>query len=137
MSGLNKVQLIGRLGSNPELREIPNTSTKCVTVSLAINEKRKNHSTKQWENKVEWVRVTFYDKKAETVAAYLMKGSQIYVEGRLKTARDNEGKYYTTVIAKELKFLSRSKSDPANTYPPDFMPDSEYDHHDGRDDIPF
>lgn len=108
---LNKVMLIGRLGSDPELKQANGKAV--VTLSVATSEKWTDKNTGVTNENTEWSRVVLWGKLAEVVAKYSVKGELIYVEGRLQTRtwENKEGvKQYTTeVIASAVKFLS-SKS---------------------------
>ncbi len=105
----NQVQLIGRLGKNPEVKHL--TGGKVVAnFSIATNEYRKNaqgekEETTQWHNIVAW------GKTAEIVDKYLQKGSEIAIRGKLnsRSYEDKEGnkKYITEVIANELRMLDK------------------------------
>lgn len=108
MASLNKVQIIGNLGADPEVRHT--TSGDQVTnIRVACTEKWRDKASGENRESTEWVNVTFYRKLAEIAGQYLRKGSQVYVEGRLKTDKytDKNGveKYTTKVEASELKML--------------------------------
>jgi single-strand DNA-binding protein len=77
MASFNKITLVGNVGRDPELKQTPNS--KVVDFSIAINEPARG----QQPEKTEWYRVSFWDKRAETIAQYVRKGTQILVEGRL------------------------------------------------------
>ena len=99
--GINKVILVGNLGQDPEVRYASNGN--CITnVSLATSESYKDKNTGQEVEKTEWHRVVFFQKLAEIAGEYLRKGSQIYIEGKLKTTKytDNNGveKYSTDIV---------------------------------------
>jgi single-strand DNA-binding protein len=106
--GINKVILVGNLGQDPETRYMP--SGKAVTnLRLATSDSWKDKQTGEQREQTEWHSVVMYDRLAEIAAEYLRKGSQIYVEGRLKTRKwqDKEGKdrYTTEIIANEMQML--------------------------------
>jgi single-strand DNA-binding protein len=111
MPALNRIQLIGYLGREPESRFTP--SGKRVThFSLGITQRWKTGEDNK--ESTEWVNVEAWDRLAEICQEYLKKGSMVYVEGRLKTDRyeDNgENKYFTKVVALQLQFLDRRQSD--------------------------
>jgi single-strand DNA-binding protein len=115
--GINKVILVGNLGQDPETRYMP--SGKAVTnLRLATSDSWKDKQTGEQREQTEWHSVVMYDRLAEIAAEYLRKGSQIYVEGRLKTRKwqDKEGKdrYTTEIIANEMQMLgSRGGDRPA------------------------
>jgi single-strand DNA-binding protein len=104
---MNKVMLIGRLGEDPVRRFIPD-GTLVVTVSLATSRRYKDKSTGEKKQHTEWHRVEFWPPLAEVVAEYCVKGSQIYVEGELRTRafeKDGEKRYSTVVKGNELELL--------------------------------
>ncbi len=112
-NGLNKVQLIGNLGKDPEMRYTP--SGKAVTsASLAVNRSYTNGGGEKVEE-TEWFNLEFWGKLAEIVNQYAAKGRKIYVEGRLKTEKyekDGETRYFTKVICHECLFLSSGGKEP-------------------------
>jgi single-strand DNA-binding protein len=85
MASYNKITLVGNVGRDPELKEIGNS--KVVDVSIAVNEPARGQNPE----KTEWYRVSFWDRKAEIIAQYVKKGSQMLVEGKLsvRTYFDN------------------------------------------------
>jgi single-strand DNA-binding protein len=100
MGSLNKVQLIGNLGRDAELRYTPG-GTAVATVNIATTETWNDKATGQKKEQTEWHRVIVWGKQAESLDAYLKKGKQIYVEGRLQTRKwqDKEGQdRWTTEI---------------------------------------
>jgi single-strand DNA-binding protein len=113
MPALNRVQLIGRLGKDPETRSTP-TGKKVAHFSLAVSQRWK---TVEGENKeaTEWVNVEAWARLGEVCQQYLHKGSLIYLEGRLKTDKfDDKGgdtKYYTKVVALSMQMLDRKPED--------------------------
>ena len=106
---LNKVQLIGRTGKEPEVRYT--TAGDAVTnVSLATTESRKDKEGKKQE-KTEWHNLVFYRGLAEVVGEYVKKGALIYVEGKLTTEKyekDGENHYITKIIVSDMKMLGGS-----------------------------
>lgn len=108
MSSVNKVILLGRCGRDPETRYLPDG--KAVTnITLATSSRRKDKSSGETVEDTQWHRVTFYDRLAEIAGQYLKKGSEAYIEGRLKygkyTDKDGVEKYKTDIIATELQLL--------------------------------
>jgi single-strand DNA-binding protein len=105
--GINKVILVGTLGKDPEVRYSQSGSAIC-SLSLATNEKWKDKNGEMQE-RTEWHRVKFFGRMAEIAGEYLKKGSQAYVEGKLRTEKytDKQGveRYSTDVIADELMLL--------------------------------
>ncbi len=105
--GLNKVMLIGNLGSDPELRYTQG-GTPVASFSLATNESYKGQDGNLVE-KTEWHRIVAWRKAAETMAQYLKKGSKVYVEGKLQTRswddKDGSKKYMTEIVVDTFMFL--------------------------------
>ena len=106
---MNIVTLIGRLTRDPELRFTPGTGKGVTTVTLAVD----NYNSKTGEKSADFIPVVIYGTKAENVAQYLLKGSQIAVSGRIATrnydAKDGTKRYVTEVIASTVKFLGKAK----------------------------
>jgi single-strand DNA-binding protein len=112
MPALNRVQLIGRLGKEPESKYTP-TGKLVTDFSVAISRRWKNNDGETREQ-TEWVHVETWEGLAESCQEYLGKGSPVYVEGRLKTHRyeDNgEIKYFTKVVAQNVQFLSNYRAE--------------------------
>jgi single-strand DNA-binding protein len=104
---VNRVQLIGRLGKDPELRTTPN-GTSVATFSLATDEKKGK------EKRTEWHRVVTWQRLAEISDQYLEKGSLVYVEGRIQTRqwndRDGNKRSTTEIVASGMQFLDMAKT---------------------------
>ena len=111
MPALNRVQLIGRLGKDPESRYTP-TGKQVTTFSLAVSNRWKSkEETKEY---TEWINVEAWGRLGEVCNEYLKKGSLVYVEGRLKTDRyedKGETKYFTKVVALAIQFLDKKPAD--------------------------
>ncbi|MEQ1669011.1 MAG: single-stranded DNA-binding protein [Sulfuriferula sp.] len=112
MASVNKVILVGNLGKDPEMRYAP-SGDAIATLTLATAETWKDKATGEKKEATEWHRVVFFGRVAEVAGQYLKKGSQIYVEGSLRTRKwtDKEGqdRYTTEVRGDEMKMLgSRS-----------------------------
>jgi len=109
MPALNRVQLIGRLGKDPESRFTP-TGKNVARFSLAVSERWKSAEGESKEN-TEWVNVEAWGRLGEVCQQYLHKGSLVFVEGRLKTDKyedkGGETKYYTKVVALSMQMLDR------------------------------
>ena len=106
MPALNRVQLSGRLGKDPEGKFTP-TGKQVTHFSVAVSERWKNRDGENKEN-TEWINVEAWGRLGEVCTQYLRKGSLIYVEGRLKTDKyteDGETKYFTKVVAQMVQFL--------------------------------
>jgi len=113
MPALNRVQLIGNLGKEPETRVTPN-GKKVSHFSLAVSQRWKTAEGDTKEN-TEWVNVEAWGRLGEICAQYLHKGSLVYLEGRLKTDKyedkDGETKYYTKVVALAMQMLDKKAGD--------------------------
>lgn len=124
MSDLNKAMLIGRLGSDPELRYMPDGGAVC-NVSLATTESWKDKSGEKQE-RTEWHYLVFYRKLAEIVAEYLKKGSKIYVEGPSRTRKwqdkDGQDRYSKEVHVQELQMLDSKPKVVTDDVAPDTLP---------------
>ena len=100
MAGVNKVIIVGHLGNDPEIRTMPNGDA-VANISVATSESWNDRNTGERREVTEWHRIVFYRRQAEICGEYLRKGSQVYVEGRLKTRKwqDQNGQdRYTTEI---------------------------------------
>jgi single-strand DNA-binding protein len=106
--GINKVILVGNLGQDPETRAMP--SGKAVTnVRIATSDSWRDKNTGEQKEQTEWHTVVFFDRLAEIAAEYLRKGSQVYIEGKLRTRKwqDKSGndRYSTEIVANEMQML--------------------------------
>ena len=105
----NKVQLIVNLENDPVIFTFDNGNKK-ATISIATNESYKNKAGEKVED-VQWHNVVFFGKTADIAEKYLMKGSEVAVEGKLTTrsyeAKDGEKRYITEVVANELLMLGK------------------------------
>ena len=106
--GINKVILVGNLGADPETRYMP--SGKPVTnIRIATSEGWTDKQSGDKQERTEWHSVVLFEKLAEISAEYLRKGSQVYIEGSLRTRKwqDKEGKdrYTTEIVAREMQML--------------------------------
>ncbi|AXR08125.1 single-stranded DNA-binding protein [Salinimonas sediminis] len=114
--GVNKVILVGNLGTDPEVRYMPNGNA-VANLSLATSESWKDQQG-QVQERTEWHRLTMYRRLAEVAGEYLKKGSQIYVEGKLQTRKwqDQQGqdRYTTEIIVDQMQMLG-GKSEGGNT----------------------
>ena len=118
MPALNRVQLIGRLGKDPESHFTP-TGKKVAQFSLAVSNRRKSAEGEAREY-TEWVNIEAWERLGEVCQQYLHKGSLVYLEGRLKTdtVDDTSGgtKYYTKVVAMSMQMLDRKpEEEPVST----------------------
>lgn len=115
--GINRVILVGRLGNDPDVRY--NASGSAVTtISIATSESWKDRNTGQQQERTEWSRVVFFGKLAEIAGQHLKKGSQVYVEGSLRTNKytDKNGieRYSTGINANIMQMLGGGNNDQSN-----------------------
>ena len=112
MPALNRVQLIGRLGRDPEGKFTP-TGKQVTHFSLAVTNrwKSKDGETKEY---TEWINIEAWGRLGEVCNEYLKKGSLVYLDGRLKTDRyedQGEKKYYSKVVALQMQMLDRKPAE--------------------------
>src|SRR5471030_2308331 len=112
MASINKVIVVGNLGKDPETRFLPDGKAVCNFSVVAVSLKKKK-ATNEKKEATEWHRISSYGRLAEICGEYLKKGSQVYVEGKLRTRKwqDKEGqdRYTTEIIADVMQMLgSRS-----------------------------
>ncbi len=158
MASLNKVMLIGRLGRDPETRYSNNNLAIC-SFSLATSRRYRNSSGEQVEE-TEWHNIVLFDKRADFAQKYLHKGSQVYIEGRLRTRKwtdkENNTRYTTEILAESIEILESRSSDASRENRDDSSyggsnyrsggsqgsnesskPEQQPQDFDGDDDIPF
>lgn len=108
MASVNKVILVGNLGKDPETRYAPSGDAIC-NITLATTDTWRDKATGEKREATEWHRVAFFGKLAEIAGQYLRKGSQVYVEGSLRTRKwqdkDGQDRYATEIRADEMKML--------------------------------
>jgi single-strand DNA-binding protein len=106
--GINKVILVGNLGADPETRAMPSGST-VANLRIATSESWRDKQTGEQQERTEWHRVALFGRLAEVAGEYLKKGSQVYIEGSLRTRKwtDKQGqeRYSTEIIGNELQML--------------------------------
>ena len=105
--GINKVIIVGNLGADPETRYTP-SGTAITTIRVATSESWKDKQTGEQQERTEWHRVKFFSRLAEIAGEYLKKGSQVYVEGRLRTEeyeKDGIKRWSTDIVADEMQML--------------------------------
>jgi single-strand DNA-binding protein len=153
MASVNKVIVVGNLGRDPETRYMPDGAA-ITNVSIATSFQWTDKASGEKKEETEWHRVVFRGKLAEVAGEYLKKGSQVYVEGRLRTRKwqDKEGqdKYTTEIVADRMQMLGsragageprEAPSEPRAAEPrpaagaPSKKPAGKFD--DMEDDIPF
>ena len=108
MASVNKVIIVGNLGRDPETRYMP-SGDAMTTIAVATTDRWKDKSSGEQKEQTEWHRITFFGKLAEIAGQYLKKGSQVYVEGSLRTRKytDKDGieKYATDIRAETMQML--------------------------------
>jgi single-strand DNA-binding protein len=106
--GINKVILIGNLGADPETRAMP-SGTTVANLRVATSESWRDKQTGEQQERTEWHRVALFGRLAEIAGEYLRKGSQVYIEGSLRTRKwqDKQGneRYSTEIIGNDLQML--------------------------------
>jgi len=117
---LNRAQLIGNLGRDPEVRFTPNGTAVC-NVSIATTSGWNDKQSGERVEETEWHRVVFFGRLAEIVGEHLKKGRSVFVEGRIRTRRwqDKDGReqYSTEIVASDMQMLG-SKPDDGRRVPP-------------------
>jgi single-strand DNA-binding protein len=108
MASVNKVIIVGNLGRDPETRYNPEGGA-ITNISVATTDTWKDKASGEKQERTEWHRVVFFSRLAEIAGEYLKKGSQVYVEGSLRTRKwqDKEGKerYTTEIVADRMQML--------------------------------
>jgi single-strand DNA-binding protein len=106
--GINKVILVGNLGADPETRAMPSGAT-VSNIRIATSESWKDRTSGEQQERTEWHRVVLFGRLGEIAAEYLKKGSQVYIEGSLRTRKwqDKQGqdRYSTEIVANEMQML--------------------------------
>jgi single-strand DNA-binding protein len=143
--GINKVILVGNLGNDPETRYMPSGGA-VTNISVATSESWKDKQSGEQKERTEWHRVAMFNRLAEVAAEYLRKGSQVYIEGKIRTRKwqdkDGQDRYTTEVVADEMQMLggrggaggggAPSMNDSQDRSPPPRASGDDFD-----DDIPF
>ena len=110
MASVNKVILVGHLGKDPEMRYMPNGDAVC-NITVATSDTWTDKASGEKKEATEWHRVALFRRLAEISGQYLKKGSQVYLEGALKTRKwqdkDGNDRYTTEIIADEMKMLGK------------------------------
>ena len=108
MASVNKVIVVGNLGRDPETRYMP-SGDAMTNIAVATTDKWKDKASGEQKEATEWHRIAFFGKLAEIAGQYLKKGSQVYIEGKLRTRKwtDKDGveKYTTEIIADSMQML--------------------------------
>ena len=121
MASVNKVTIIGNLGRDPENRYLP-SGEQVTSIAVATTDRWRDKATGEQKEATEWHRISFFGKLAEIAGQYLKKGSQVYVEGRIRTRkytdRDGIERYTTEIIGDTIQMLGSKQggsSQPAGT----------------------
>ena len=124
MASINKVVLIGNLGRDPEVRYMP-SGEQITNITVATTDRWRDKATGEQKEATEWHRISFFGKLAEVAGQYLKKGSQVYIEGKLRTRKytDKDGvdRYQTDIIADVMQMLGSRQAEgaqPAGTKQP-------------------
>lgn len=124
--GINKVMLIGNLGADPEMRYMPSGSA-VANLRIATTESWKDQQSGQRQERTEWHRVALFGRLAEIAGEYLRKGSQVYIEGSLRTRKwqgqDGQDRYTTEIVGREMQMLG-GRGDSSAPFPPTQEQDS-------------
>lgn len=156
--GINKVILVGNLGNDPEVKYMPSGGA-VTNISIATTDSWKDKTSGEKVDRTEWHRVVFFNRLAEITGEYLKKGSQVYVEGALRTRKwqdqNGQDKYTTEIVGSEMQMLGsrsggsdsfdqsapsapkQSKPNPSQQNRPNQAPAAPQNFDDFDDDIPF
>ncbi len=108
MASVNKVILVGNLGADPETKYLP-SGDAVTNIRLATTDRWKDKASGETKEATEWHRIAFFGRLAEIAGEYLKKGSQVYIEGRIRTRKwqDKEGqdRYSTEIVADTMQML--------------------------------
>ena len=114
--GVNKAIIIGNVGSDPDIRTMPN-GNQVVNLSIATSDEWKDKQTGDKKEKTEWHRCVFFNKIADIAAQYVNKGSKLYIEGRLQTRsyeQDGVKKYSTEIVVNDMQMLDSKNTNSNN-----------------------
>ena len=150
MLGLNNIQIIGNLGNDPETRYLSGNNGQVVNFSVAVNERWKNREGEPQE-RTTWLRIVAFNGLGQACADHLIRGSAVYVEGRLqiRTYEDNGGIERTSVevVASKIRFLGNGSNNgdekrpmpgqPKTRQPQASAPLDEFDQAGNSSDCPF
>ncbi|UOV84389.1 single-stranded DNA-binding protein [Klebsiella pneumoniae] len=109
MASVNKVTIIGNLGADPETRYMP-SGDAVTNIRVATTDRWKDKASGEMKESTEWHRIAFFGRLAEIAGEYLKKGSEVYVEGRLKTRqweKDGQKQYSTEIVGEQMQMLGR------------------------------
>jgi len=107
---VNKVILVGNLGADPETRYMP-SGDAITNIRIATTDRWKDKGSGEMKEATEWHRIAFFGRLAEIAGQYLKKGSQVYVEGRIRTRKwqdkDGQDRYSTEIVADAMQLLGK------------------------------
>jgi len=108
MRGINKVILVGNLGKDPEVRNMPSGGA-VATISIATSDSWRDKQTGEMKERTEWHRVVLFNRLGEIAGEYLRKGSKVYLEGQNRTRKwqgqDAQDRWTTEIVAREMRML--------------------------------
>ena len=140
MAGVNKVIIVGHLGNDPEIRTMPNGDA-VANISVATSESWNDRNTGERREVTEWHRIVFYRRQAEICGEYLRKGSQVYVEGRLRTRKwqdqNGQDRYTTEIQGDVMQMLGTRPQSADGANNPQPMPQQDASVNAFDDSIPF
>jgi len=139
MRGVNKAIVVGNLGNDPEMRYMP-SGAAVANITVATNESWKDKESGEQKERTEWHKVSMFNRLAEIAGEYLRKGSQVYIEGKIRTRKwqdkDGNDRWTTEIIADQMQMLGASgTSSQSSTTKPAATPKPNTEDFD--DDIPF
>ena len=114
--GVNKAIIVGNVGSDPDIRTMPN-GNQVVNLSIATSDEWKDKNTGEKKEKTEWHRCVFFNKIADIAAQYVNKGSKLYIEGRLQTRSYEQNgvkKYSTEIVVNDMQMLDSKNTNSNN-----------------------
>ena len=108
MASVNKVILVGNLGADPETKYLP-SGDAVTNIRVATTDRWKDKASGEMKEATEWHRIAFFGRLAQIAGEYLKKGSQVYVEGRIRTRKwqdkDGQDRYSTEIVADTMQML--------------------------------
>lgn len=108
MASVNKVILVGNLGADPETKYLP-SGDAITNIRIATTDRWKDKASGEMKEATEWHRIAFFGRLAQIAGEYLKKGSQVYVEGRIRTRKwqdkDGQDRYSTEIVADQMQML--------------------------------
>lgn len=120
MASINKVIIVGNLGRDPENRYLP-SGEQVTSIAVATTDRWRDKTSGEQKEQTEWHRISFFGKLAEIAGQYLKKGSQVYIEGRLRTRKytDKEGieRFATEIIADTMQMLGTRQGEQQTSRP--------------------